>query len=210
MSADDPQPHCGEAPQPRAIELPRLDRLVRGARLVCGQQPAEGACDVARVGRRSFDIAFESNSTEVERGTARVPFVDPVMRRPGKEVLDKERNPSVDLDGVESWIALDAVELDDIAGPHEGQDAHLRVAVGSAGDQRPMPHFGHKPIGLRLVGRIVGAGKHIASMAANRSQAASRCPAARPNLRSLLTGRVPRMTPSNGTVHIKGGIRPDG
>ena len=104
----------------------------------------------------------------MERGAASVPFVNPVVGRPRKKVRDKERDPLVHPEGVESWIALDAVELNDIVGLYKRQNADLRVPIGGACDQRPMSHFSYKPLSCCFVRRIVGTGKHLASLAAQR------------------------------------------
>jgi hypothetical protein len=91
-----------------------------------------------------------------------IALVDPVVGRPRQKVRDKEGHAVVAPEGVESWIALNAVEFDEVVGLDKGQDTDLRVAVGSARDESPMPHPSHKPIGRCLVGRIVGACKHLA------------------------------------------------
>src|SRR5260370_10344211 len=102
----------------------------------------------------------------MERGTAGVLIVDPAVGRPGEKVGDEKGHAWVGPNRVESRIGLDAVELDEVVRLHEREDADLRVAFGRAGDQRPMPHLGDKAFGGRLVGRIVGARKHVAKSGA--------------------------------------------
>jgi hypothetical protein len=159
------QSHGGQPPQSRAIKLTHLDWLVGGTWLIRDQQAAQSPGNIVGIGRRSFDIALESNGTKVERGAAGIVFVDPAVGRPSKKVRDKEGNALVDPEGIESWIALDAMELDHIVGLYKGQDADLWVAVCRTGNQRPVPHFSHKSFSGSLVGRIVGTSKHLASLA---------------------------------------------
>src|SRR5450759_1530702 len=78
LAVDDTQAHRCEPPQARSIEIAHLDWLVGGARLIGGQEPAEGACHVDRIRRCSLDVALERNGSEMERGSAGILLVDPV------------------------------------------------------------------------------------------------------------------------------------
>src|SRR5882672_5360694 len=93
-----------------------------------------------------------------------VPFIYPVVWRPGEEVRDEEGDMRVGAHSVERRIALDAMELDDLVGLDEGQDADLRVTSWSARDQRAVAHLRHEPVRGCFVGWVVGAGEHPTSL----------------------------------------------
>src|SRR5665213_317155 len=111
-----------------------------------------------------LSLAFEGYGSEVKGCATCVPFVHPVVRRPGQVVRDKEGHVPVGAHNFESGICLHAMQLDDILGPDEGQDADLRVPIRGARDQRAVAHLGHKAIRGLFIGWVVGAGKHPNSL----------------------------------------------
>src|SRR4029077_16187856 len=68
VAANHAQAHGSEAAKASAVEVAHLHGLVRGARFVGGEQSAESSGNIVGIGRRSFDVAFEGDGSEMKRG----------------------------------------------------------------------------------------------------------------------------------------------